>query len=41
MRFTMFILFLVVFTLVLLYVVGDRRQPVQTLTEKEIELPAR
>lgn len=41
MRFTIFIFFLIVFTLILLYVVGDRREPVQTLTEREIELQAR
>ncbi|WP_267895849.1 hypothetical protein [Parvularcula marina] len=41
MRFTLFIIFLIIFTLVLLFAVGDRRQPAQTLTEKEIELPAR
>lgn len=41
MRFTLFIVFLIVFTLILLYVVGDRRQPTQTLVEQEIELEAR
>lgn len=41
MRFTLFVIFLMIFTLILLYVVGDRRQPTQTLVEKEIELPAR
>ena len=41
MRFTMFLLVLVLCTVVLLYVVGDRRQPVQRIIEQEVELEAR
>ncbi|MEM9988854.1 MAG: hypothetical protein AAF723_04970 [Pseudomonadota bacterium] len=41
MRFTVFILALVVFTLILLYVIGDRRQPSQKMIEQEVELQAR
>ncbi|ADM09969.1 hypothetical protein PB2503_09584 [Parvularcula bermudensis HTCC2503] len=41
MKFAIFIGFLVLFTLGLLYVVGDRRVPAQSLVEKEVELTAR
>lgn len=41
MRFALFIAFLIVFTLILLYVVGDRRHPTQTLVVQDIELEAK
>ncbi len=38
MRFTLFLVALVVSTLILLYVVGDRREPAQRVIEQEVEL---
>lgn len=41
MRFTVFLVALLVFTLILLYVIGDQRQPPQRIIEQEVELQAR
>ncbi|WP_156032564.1 hypothetical protein [Parvularcula oceani] len=41
MRFFLFLLVLLVLTLVMLYVLGDRRQPSQRVIEQEVELQAR
>jgi hypothetical protein len=39
-RFLFFLLVVLLMTLVLLYVVGDRRQPTQTIIEQEVEIEA-
>lgn len=41
MRFLLFLLVLLIMTVILLYVVGDRRQPSQRVIEQEVELRAR
>jgi hypothetical protein len=41
LRFVIFLLTLVVLTLALLYVLGDRRQPQTRTITQEVELPAR
>ncbi|MGV6820573.1 MAG: hypothetical protein ACWA5T_08770 [Parvularcula sp.] len=41
MRFTLFLIALIICTLVLIYVVGDRRQPSVQVIEQEVELKAR
>jgi hypothetical protein len=41
LRFLSFLLVLLVLTLIVLYVIGDRQQPAQRVIEQEVELRAR
>ena len=41
MRFLSFLLVLLILTLVVLYVLGDRQTPQRRVTEQEVELRAR